>query len=154
MVNLLQEQHAFMENAVTFLKKCALYTLWRAEKCSDLHGVFFVYLILGHQRSLTNFFGYWVFQKNRKLHLLLINFHIFSKKSKQAILFRNFLHENCVDRKNGVHHDDQRGKTKKIAVSDFSFSKLCHRDFCKTFSKIFVFWKKLKTGHFVSQFSR
>ena len=65
------------------------------------------------------------------------HFHRFSffwKNSKQAILFRNFLHEKCVDRKKGVHHGDERGKRKKIAVSDFSFSKLCHRDFCKTFS--------------------
>ena len=38
-----------------------------------------------------------------------------------------------------VHHDKEHGKTKKMAVSDFSFSKLCHRDFCKTFSEIFNF---------------
>ena len=63
----------------------------------------------------------------------------FKKKPKKAILFRNFLHEKCVDRKNGVHHDEQRGKTKKMAVSDFSFLKLFYRDFCKTFSEIFNF---------------
>ena len=54
-------------------------------------------------------------------------------------MFGNFLGEKCVDRKNRVHHDDQHGKTKKIAISDFSFSTLCHRDFCKTFSEIFNF---------------
>ena len=85
-------------------------------------------------RSYVKKNGYRVFQKYRKLHILFINFRIFSKKAKQAILFRDFLGEKCVDRKNGVHHDDQRGKTNKIAISDFSFSKLCHRDFCKTFS--------------------
>ena len=66
--------------------------------------------------------------------LLFAFFWLFSKNPKQAILFRNFLQEKCVDRKNGVYHDEQRGKTNKIAISDFLFSKLCHRDFCKTFS--------------------
>ena len=61
-------------------------------------------------------------------------FGFFQKKWKQTILFRDFLREKCVDWKNGVYHDEQRGKTKKIAISDFLFSKLCHRDFCKTFS--------------------
>ena len=70
-------------------------------------------------------------------------FQLFSKKLKQAILFRNFLHEKCIDRKNRVHHDEEHGKTKKMAISDFSFSKLCHRDFCKTFSEIFNFFTPL-----------
>ena len=47
-------------------------------------------------------------------------FSPFSKKSKQVILFCNFLHEKCIDRKNRVHHDEEHGKTKKMAVSDFS----------------------------------
>ena len=73
-------------------------------------------------------------------------FLLFSKMPKQAILFRDFLHEKCVYRKNGVHHDEERGKTKKIAVSDFSLSKLCHRDFRETFSEIFIFWEKMKNA--------
>ena len=56
------------------------------------------------------------------------------------ILFHNFLHEKCINRKkNRVHHNEEHGKMKKMAVSDFSFLKLCHRDFCKTFSEIFNF---------------
>ena len=46
--------------------------------------------------------------------------HLFSKKSKQAILFRDFLHEKCINRKNRVHHDEEHGKMKKMAVSNFS----------------------------------
>ena len=71
--------------------------------------------------------------------VLFAFFHLFSKKSKQAILFHDFLHEKCVDQKNGVHHDEQHGKSQKIATSVFSFPKLCHRYFCKTFSEIFNF---------------
>ena len=51
--------------------------------------------------------------------------------------------------KKKVHHDEEHGKTKKIAVSDFSFSKLCHRDFCETFSENFVFLKKMKNAKIV-----
>ena len=89
--------------------------------------------------------------------VLVAFFWLFSKKLKQAILFCDFLGEKCVDRKNGVHHDEERGKTKKIAVSDFSFSKLCHRDFRKTFYEIFAileffnFFKKVKISENVSQ---
>ena len=39
--------------------------------------------------------------------------------SKQVILFRNFLHEKCINRKNKVHHNEEHGKTKKMAVSIF-----------------------------------
>ena len=49
-----------------------------------------------------------------------IFFAFFKKKSKQAILFHNFLHEKCIDRKKRVHYDEEHGKTKKMAVSDFS----------------------------------
>ena len=80
-------------------------------------------------------------------------FGFFKKKSKQAILFRNFLGEKFVIRKNRVHHGEECEKTKKIAVSDFSFSKLCHRDFCETCGTLLAFFKKVKTSDFVWQFS-
>ena len=47
-------------------------------------------------------------------------FWLFSKKSKQAILFHDFHHEKCINRKNKVHHDEEHGKTKKMAVFIFS----------------------------------
>ena len=78
------------------------------------------------------------------------SFMDFQKCKNRVILFCNFLRQKCVDQKNGVHHDEEHGKMKKIAVSDFSFSKLCHRDFRKTFSEIFAileffnFFKKVK----------
>ena len=52
--------------------------------------------------------------------VLFTFFRLFCKKSKQAVLFHDFLHEKCIDGKNGVHHDEEHGKTKKMAVSDFS----------------------------------
>ena len=70
------------------------------------------------------------------------SFYIFSKKSKQEILFHIFLHEKCINRKNKVHHDEEHGKTNKMFISNFQFLKLCHGDFCKTFSEIFNFLKK------------
>ena len=51
-------------------------------------------------RSYVKKNGYRVFQKYRKLHILFINFQIFSKKAKQAILLRDFLREKCIDQKN------------------------------------------------------
>ena len=61
-------------------------------------------------------------------------FRLFRKFAKLAILIGKYLRDNGTYRKNGVYHDEQHGKTKKIAISDFLFSKLCHRDFCETFS--------------------
>ena len=75
-------------------------------------------------------------------------FGFFQKKWKQTILFRDFLREKCVDRKKKVHHDDLRGKCKTIAVSDFSFSKLCHRDFCETCGTLLAFLKKSQNRPF------
>ena len=37
--------------------------------------------------------------------------------SKQPILFHDFLHEKCFDRKNKVHHDEEHGKTNKMVIS-------------------------------------
>ena len=48
---------------------------------------------------------------------------------KEAILFCKFLHENSVDRKNKVDHDEASGKSHKTVISDFLFLKLYHRDF-------------------------
>ena len=86
----------------------------------------------------------------RKLRNKIAFFRLFfKKKSKQVILFRDFLHEKCINRKNKVHHDDEHGKMKKMAVSDFLFSKLCHRNFCKTFSEISNFLKNKKNTNSV-----
>ena len=104
----------------------------------------FSWLKLGSGSLIYSFQKYFELYKVSKMPLLFAFFCFFSKKSKHAILFRNFLCEKCVDQKNGVHHDEQHGKSKKIATSVFSFSKLCHRDFCKTFSDIFNFLKKIK----------
>ena len=38
---------------------------------------------------------------------------------KEAILFCKFLHENSVDRKNKVDHDEASGKSHKTVISDF-----------------------------------
>ena len=46
-----------------------------------------------------------------------------------VILFCKFLHENCADRKNWVHHDKANGKSFETIISDFLILKLCHRDF-------------------------
>ena len=46
-----------------------------------------------------------------------------------AILFCEFLYENCTDRKNWVHHDKANGKSFETIISDFLILKLCHRDF-------------------------
>ena len=47
-------------------------------------------------------------------------FGFFEKSRKKAILFCNFLHEKCIDRKNKVHHDKEHEKTKKMVVFIFS----------------------------------
>ena len=61
-------------------------------------------------------------------------FSFFQKSQNRRFCFVIFSMKNAVTEKNRVHHDEEHGKTKKMAVSDFSFLKLCHRDFCKTFS--------------------
>ena len=38
------------------------------------------------------------------------------KAEKKAILFCNFGHEKCIDRKNKVHHDEEHEKTKTMVV--------------------------------------
>ena len=48
---------------------------------------------------------------------------------KEAILFCKFLHENIVDRKTKVDHEEASGKSHKTVISDFLFLKLYHRDF-------------------------
>merc|ERR1711872_962120 len=99
----------------------------------------------------------------RKLRNKMAFFGFFSKMSKQAILFRDFLHEKYIDRKNKVHHNEEHGKMNKMYISNFQFLKLCHRDFCKTFSEIFNFLKKnrkrtnlllltqISSNHFLSE---
>ena len=56
-------------------------------------------------------------------------FQVFQKLWKVAILLCEFLHENSIYRKNEVHQDEANGKSFKTVISDFWFSKLCHRDF-------------------------
>ena len=56
----------------------------------------------------------------RKSRNKIACFDFFEKKPKKAILFWNFLHEKFIDRKNKVHHDEEHGKTKKMAVFIFS----------------------------------
>ena len=46
---------------------------------------------------------------------------------KEATLFCKFLHENSIDRKNKVDHDEASRKSHKTVISDFL--KLHHRDF-------------------------
>ena len=71
---------------------------------------------------LNHFLG--VYGKNGDCHVLhfsvLFIFRLFSKKSKQAILFRNFLHEKSINRKNKVYHDKEHEKTKRMVVFIFS----------------------------------
>ena len=47
-------------------------------------------------------------------------FWLFWKNPKKAILFRNFLHEKSIDRKNKVYQDEEHEKTKKMVVFIFS----------------------------------
>ena len=63
----------------------------------------------------------------------------FQKSQNRRFCFAIFSMKNASTEKNGVCHSEEHGKMKKMAVSDFSFLKLCHRDFCKTFSEIFNF---------------
>ena len=50
-------------------------------------------------------------------------------------MFRDFLREKCVDRKNGVYHDEQRGKTLfnnqlfAIGIKDDNTCTTCQREF-------------------------
>ena len=84
-------------------------------KNEDYHPLcFFVLLVMVYFVFLSMLFSW------RKLRNKYAFFQIFSKKPKKVILFYDFLHEKCIDRKNRVHHDEEHGKTKKIAVSDFS----------------------------------
>ena len=53
------------------------------------------------------------------LHYKVGVFVIFKKISKQAILFRKFLHKDSTSRKNEVYHDVAYGKCNKTANSDF-----------------------------------
>ena len=48
---------------------------------------------------------------------------------KEAILFSTFFHENSIDRKKIVDHDEASGKSHKTVISVFLFLKLYHRDF-------------------------
>ena len=47
-------------------------------------------------------------------------FWLFWKKPEKVILFCNFLHEKCIDRKNKVHHDEEHEKTRTMVVFIFS----------------------------------
>ena len=109
----------------------------------------FSWLKLGLSSLIYSFQKYFEPYKVSKMPLL---FAFFSKKWKQSILFCNFLCEKSVDRKNGVHHDEQRGKTKKIAISDFLFSKLCHRDFLRNIFIDFHFFEKTQNRPFCFAF--
>ena len=89
----------------------------------------------------------------RKFQNKISFFWLFSKKSKQAILFRNFLHEKCIDRKNKIHHDEEHEKTKTMVVflflrclsgcTPFFFCQcIFHGENHKTQSPVLTFWKK------------
>ena len=90
-------------------------TMFQKLKIEDDHLVHFsvFFVMVYFVFSVKAFFMEKIVKQNRL-------FRLFSKKSKQAILFRNFLHEKCIDRKNKVHHDEEHGKTKKMAVFIFS----------------------------------
>ena len=68
---------------------------------------------------------FWVINLPLKIGI----FQFFSKILKVVILFYKFLHENCADRKNWVHHDKANEKSFETIISDFWILKLCHRDF-------------------------
>ena len=90
-------------------------TKFRKLKIGDVHFICFsvLFVMVYFVFSVDAFF----MEKIVKQSLL---FWLFLKKSKQAILFRNFLHEKCIDRKNKVHHDEEHEKTKTMVVFIFS----------------------------------
>ena len=67
--------------------------------------------------------------KGRILRYKIMFFLFFWNFPKLAILIEKFHCENSTYRKNGVHHNDGNGKSKKFVISDFGFSNFCHRDF-------------------------
>ena len=91
-------------------------TFWGTTKKMET-AIFFIFSVLFvvvyFVFSVHAFFMEKIAEQNRL-------FSIFLKKSKQVILFCNFLHEKCIDRKNKVHHDKEHEKTKKMVVFIFS----------------------------------
>merc|ERR1712002_371468 len=71
-------------------------------------------------------------------------FRFFSKKSKQAILFHDFLHEKCVNRKNGVHHDEQHGKKQENSHLSFFILETLSQRFLQNIFRHFQFFEKIK----------
>ena len=69
---------------------------------------------------------------------------------KEAILFSTFFHENSIDRKKIVDHDEASRKSHKTVISDFLFLKLYHRDFSPQSFFFFIFSKNLKKRPFCS----
>ena len=61
---------------------------------------------------------------------------------KEAILFSTFFHENSIDRKKIVDHDEASGKSHKTVISDFLFLKLYHKDFSPQSLVFFHFFQK------------
>ena len=69
---------------------------------------------------------------------------------KEAILFSTFFHENSIDRKKIVDHDEASGKSHKTVISDFLFLKLYHRDFSLQSFFLLHFFQKPKKRPFCS----
>ena len=98
------------------------------------------------RKCTSQIFHFW----NFVTQILVKRIERFSKKIKTKIwrrLVENqlpllillvvFLLENRGYSKNAICHDDRHGKTKKMYISDFSFLKLRHTDFSKTYWEIF-----------------
>ena len=125
-------------------------TKFRKWKIRDGHFINFsmLFVVVYFVFSVDAFFMEKIVKQNRLFWLFLQN-------RKKAILFRNFLHEKCINRKNKVHHNEEHRKKNKLYISIFFlFLKLCHRDFCKTFSEIFNFFLKIKKQRIHCQNSR
>ena len=71
-----------------------------------------------HHGELCFFCGCIFRGENYETKLPVLTF--LKKAEKKAFLFHDFLHEKYIDRKNKVHHDEEHGKTKKMAVFIFS----------------------------------
>ena len=72
---------------------------------------------------------------------------------KLAILFAILLPEIVSYGRQIIYHDYKHGQVKKMYISEFSFLKICHRDFCQTYWEIFKKQKNRKIGHTLCHFT-
>ena len=100
----------------------------------------FSWLKLGSSSLIYSFQKYFEPYKVSKMPLLFAFFCFFSKKSKQAILFLDFLREKCVDRKNGVHHGEESGKNEQDSSLRFFILETLSQRFLRNIFKDFQFF--------------